>query len=787
MNMDSDVLRYGFGVIVFCLIFAAAVNARGLDYNDDGIVDGRDFAIFANQYGSIDQAYGAGNFLGMWYFSRQWLCTPPSIFSMADYNQNGVVDIQDFATFILYAQQGDARADLNLDGSVDDVDWAIMCQNWLAHIVTAGNWYVDPVNGSDDNPGTAAHPWASIARAQSTYKLQAGQSGLVRGGDTVVLVTSDPCASFGDFVENIAHPDYIIYKSSGLIPAHIGKIDLGYSSTNLSFEGVYVNNYCDLSGTTNVRLVNSKVIFGGRRYDAPSVLIGLNDACNVQIQHCEIANCKNGLIGSNCNYITLANNNIHGISEDAMDLTKSNNVVLLQNHIHDLHHDEKVYKGPYVDPVGFKPAQPGVNISDVVNYDTAITASSPVAAGLLAYVTLPDTPESGAYTASGDFSVITSLELYFISNVTIYRDDLAIRVSSSTDCNSGDCEDILIENYDASSNDSNQWAWQVYQPYTSNYFGTGQLDDSPHFDQVWDTSVNPPVLKAQLAKGHSIGRFNSSNQARSVGIVLKRAMGPFWLRLDVSQQFYFSTGAHQDFIAVSGENWQIKDNICHDGMVQGLFSTDGILSDLAFEQNLFYNFYSVSLTNLTVGGNSRIAYNTLIGYARPMFNGAAPYPTNSPNYFSGSANIIVSDPFSDDVKVYNNLVAGTLAIPYSYSRGVPDTTYWDYNIVQASSDGIWGMPPWPCYSARITDASSTATFNDFFVTSNFTQNDSSYRDFRLQPDSGKIPCPVNFATLDLPMPPKGLGTLDQDNAFILDNGIPRDANHHSAGAYEYGQ
>jgi hypothetical protein len=303
---------------------------------------------------------------------------------------------------------------------------------------------------------------------------------------------------------------------------------------------------------------------------------------------------------------------------------------------------------------------------------------------------------------------------------------------------------------------------------------------------VWDGDI----LRAVYQRGNSIGRFTTKGDnpkpARSVGMVLRKKLGACTIRIDANKSFVFTPGIHQDYIVGSGKNWVIKDNIIHDGVGQGIFTTAGIFTDCVVEQNLIYDLYGTTLTNVTLGGNSVFRYNTILGYLRPYTNHSTQYSPTSSNFFAGNASFSIDDPCSDAIYVYSNIVGGSLNFPTYES--IPLCAYWDYNIVQAGTTTMWGTEPWPCNSAKISSSSSNANMRDnFFLEPDYTHANGKFLDYRLKPKGSKWPSPLDFGCPEMPVPAKSLGTLDDANEFVLDNGVVRDPTHSSAGVYEYGQ
>jgi len=682
-----------------------------------------------------------------------------------DKNGDRCVDLRDLA--------------ISASSGVNYQDIAIIAANWLKFAPIT--WYVDANNGCDTYFGTQAQPWKTLARAQTSY---AGAGQKVLDGDTVVCMQGQ----YGGFLENIGHRFKTTYKAAPGAKCIWQNIDLSTSSRNLRFEGLEIQEFCDFTGVGGVELVGSKIEYP-RRLEAQTVAITIDKCNGVLIKNCKILNCETAIQGSDGNNIVIEGNLIKGVMADTMELLRCNDVNVTGNHLCELHHNRKEFKNTWDPPASWRAVQGCVDINDRTNFDTIFNIGAAANTGLLCYFEVADTPEQGSMTAGRDFSFIYSMGLSIRPGITVQSGDLAVRICSGADCNSGDFEDIPLTNFLTSDNDSNNWGMKDIPAGVVTTVSIIEMERTPHLDEIYDTRCTPKIFITTLARGNLIGRFDGSEpnrQVRTIGLVMKRDLGAFELKIDASKGFYFSDGRHQDFIVGNGRGWRVRNNVLRDGAAQGIFTSTGSLRDCLIEQNIFYDFQNTSLTNMTLSGASTIRFNTFLGYKRPRTNVSTGYAPNSTYYFSGNVRVRISDALLDNVLVHDNICGGTLDLPVDSVSGLP-TVYWDYNIVQSSTTGTWGVEPWPTHSVKIAGSSGVnCDFTNFFQDADFSYNAGRVMDLRLKAAlQGQYPWPGNWGTGILGLPERGLGTLDADEEFILDNGNLRNASGVSVGAFQF--
>ncbi|MDY6968982.1 MAG: right-handed parallel beta-helix repeat-containing protein, partial [Spirochaetota bacterium] len=233
----------------------------------------------------------------------------------------------------------------------------------------------------------------------------------------------------------------------------------------------------------------------------------------------------------------------------------------------------------------------------------------------------------------------------------------------------------------------------------------------------------------------------------------------------------------------SGDVW-IKDNIFHDiGSSSGImfYTPDAAGGEEAYmniiiENNLLYDIHNTSILRMyNLGTNVIVRNNTIIGKVRTDTSMGC-YKLNSVL----SVHTIADGYDGSGLEVCNNILAGTADIPSNamISNNIFWSFYYDedpHNFLDTLADNI-----------IITSGNDYPIdyFTDsFFIgideESDFEDGHGMILDFNLHSSSEAI----NFGDPDN-QTSKGLASIGPDG-FIQFDGIPRDANHHSAGCYEY--
>ena len=159
---------------------------------------------------------------------------------------------------------------------------------------TAATYYLDAVNGDDNNPGTSEQQWQTIIKAQSS----------VTDGDIVIIATGN----YGDFVEiDIPHTDWITYQAADGATVTFNKITIrkisysGDLNSYLTFRGIRIyHGGAYIRAVFHVRLYDCTFIGSGcteTRTNTTSRAILLHTAEDVTIDGCTITGDGYGDVG----------------------------------------------------------------------------------------------------------------------------------------------------------------------------------------------------------------------------------------------------------------------------------------------------------------------------------------------------------------------------------------------------------------------------------------------------------------------------------------------------------
>lgn len=143
----------------------------------------------------------------------------------------------------------------------------IGCLILLQSVSWGATYYVDAVNGDDDNLGTSAQPWKTLAKSQST----------ITDGDVIYLMSG----SYGSYEENkVSRSDWVTYKAAEGEDPHFDEIRLNswdwdhiiYKSY-LKFDGIIIDGSVD--GTwvhtlevSHLKFHNLEIIGDGYKYNS---------------------------------------------------------------------------------------------------------------------------------------------------------------------------------------------------------------------------------------------------------------------------------------------------------------------------------------------------------------------------------------------------------------------------------------------------------------------------------------------------------------------------------------
>jgi len=238
-------------------------------------------------------------------------------------------------------------------------------------LASAATYYLDAVNGNNDNPGTSVQPWQTLSKAQST----------VTGGDTVIVRNG----SYGGYHEagyNEAtvdiRTDWLVYQAEDGHTPELTNIILdnqnGVYDVYLRFNGFKVRPSNDISKVINVRgsryidFLNCSIIGRGAKSTGCGIYIWGNST-DITIDNCslygdlddsrfggftnaiyafggvdltitdnEIRQMSGYGIAANCKDSTIARNHIHKIGGDGIYIGNGNGPLLIEDNIvHDLY------------------------------------------------------------------------------------------------------------------------------------------------------------------------------------------------------------------------------------------------------------------------------------------------------------------------------------------------------------------------------------------------------------------------------------------------------------------
>jgi len=214
------------------------------------------------------------------------------------------------------------------------------------------DYFVNPVNGNDSNPGTAALPWRSFLRATPTYSA----SPVVAQGDTVYLAPGNYGTVDYNRSENAGRTQWITYKASDAAnednwPVFTNFRIRGITNCYFRFENIKV--FSTVPGgvsmqighptssprTSHIEMLNcyfnrEYTLTGGMNY---TIYMHNND--HVTIKDSEIDEGRMGVVTLNCTYMTIDGCEIHHIWEDAIHVvggSSGSTQNVIQNNI--IHH-----------------------------------------------------------------------------------------------------------------------------------------------------------------------------------------------------------------------------------------------------------------------------------------------------------------------------------------------------------------------------------------------------------------------------------------------------------------
>jgi hypothetical protein len=276
--------------------------------------------------------------------------------------------------------------------------------------------------------------------------------------------------------------------------------------------------------------------------------------------------------------------------------------------------------------------------------------------------------------------------------------------------------------------------------------------------------------------------YNQIHEGCSSGVKYATGNSDFLFEGNHIHDFPNINELHGSVISIRSGDVIIRGNIMHNG-----FSSSGMMtyldtpipySNITIENNLVYdigNPYVMRIYHL--GENVTFRNNTFVGHRGD---------TPDARYGMDAAFILesIADGYDGSgLSLYNNVFVGIFVCQNSNVR-TGNNIMWSYNH---EGFDFSCTPPEPnshvlaCSYSDDQEAKMDYFYNGFFEeTPDFTFNHGTALNFR--PAAGSPA--INFGD-PANQPSTSLGTLGPDG-FIQPNGLVRDANHHSAGAYEFG-
>lgn len=234
---------------------------------------------------------------------------------------------------------------------------SLTCLNFSIQVAEAATFYLDAVNGDDDNPGTSDQPWQTLNRAYTWYS--AAQTPKVQEGDTVLFRNGTYGGDDG-FRESTRYnrgsrwllyrDNWITYKAA---PGHapiIEKVEIhnenkwnadGHGRSYLIFEGFSIPAGVSIQYTSYVKVKNCVITLPATPYEgfyAPYLLpnrygVSGRGAHYITIEGNTITDVYRGIRPNGSNWI-IKDNHIYNIAEDGIN-GAPDNLIIQANHIHD--------------------------------------------------------------------------------------------------------------------------------------------------------------------------------------------------------------------------------------------------------------------------------------------------------------------------------------------------------------------------------------------------------------------------------------------------------------------
>jgi hypothetical protein len=270
-------------------------------------------------------------------------------------------------------------------------------------------YYLDPVNGNDNNPGTSGAPWQSIQHAQ----------GSVTDGDTVLLASGN----YGDVYDSARHGDFVTWAAMPGAGVDFNALVVE-NSAFLHFDSIRIHDGVSAFQADHFELINCDVAFDGDPYGTLPEIVDIGRTTNSVVRDCQIHNGNDGINAEATQNVTITGNHIYRLVNDGISATPTQGALIADNDIHDLNQDHATLKD-YWTTWGFS-GTGGVSVQDIPQDSLIINNSGTT--GTLAYYNF-SSPVSFANMNFSDLTITTDKDFN--------QGELAIRLSTQPNGSTG--------------------------------------------------------------------------------------------------------------------------------------------------------------------------------------------------------------------------------------------------------------------------------------------------------------------------------------------------------------
>jgi len=288
----------------------------------------------------------------------------------------------------------------------------------------AATYYLDAVNGNDDNDGSSGSPWKTLSKAQST----------VTSGDTVILRDG----SYGDYIEySVNRTDWVTYQADTDSTPILNRIFINWNGPSanqyLKFDGLTIapstGDYpISMQYAHHLQFLNLTVI--GEGTGTTHRAFNARYSSDITIDGCTFSGGEETgrydgfgyvIYTRDSENITITNNEITQFRGDGI-LAASTNTLIRGNTIHKFAGDAGIFFGG---------GTGGITIEDNEIYDIEVYEPN-----------LTETPTTTTWSDDGTtmmnpnatwgvnapFSWVTNIEIYIKSGTNVKTGDNEVRV-----------------------------------------------------------------------------------------------------------------------------------------------------------------------------------------------------------------------------------------------------------------------------------------------------------------------------------------------------------------------